>query len=841
MTKIIKKATAVAVALAVCAGTMAMNVPANAAGGSSSTLDWPQFLGAEDLKGVSDAKTPRSLSEMERKWTSVKNESDWDMASMAAPVVLGDAVYYCYRPAKDNYALKLVKVQASDGTVLKESALVANGADNYVPFLGSGGGLVFMATCDSNSANAQLHAFDADTLDLVWSSEPMAGGQVESPICYHDGYVYTATYGAGGGMYCYDVAASGSGVTPTWKMEIADNHATGFLWAGVEFVGDACVFGHSNGTLYAVDYQTGTAIDTYLVPAQFLDTTGAGQNISATPNYYEKNGRLYITVSGQYGGVLGIRMNRDGSFDESDTLVFQGESGLGIKSSAVIYNDRVYVTGSGGGYPDYTSAPFRVLDANTLEQIYSIPDIVTKGTVVLTTAYATADNNQQVYLYLQPYEPGGTSEDWLTYSEQGLYIIKDSAGQTTADYERVDLAGLGVQGQYCATTLVIGPDGSLYVNNDSGNLWCVGNSGGGQIAGQDVYNQIARLPEVGEYAYYSAFELRRIAERYDMLSGTEQAAVTNYSKLTDILSVADMSSARLVEAIDALPDANALTIKDAGQVEYLYQVYCMLTSAGQGAVVNAENLKAAYAEITALRYQSAIDFLIGEIAALPEIADLTLANGSAVPALVARLTSLPEIYVQQVTNAEKLMAAQTRLAEITEQLRQLDELVQDTLTAPITQDSKAAIDAALKLAEGLAAEDLKTITSYEQYLVPAVIDYINLLTNQMYDENRNLIAVTMENKGEISVLLEQIYYYLGFVPETELRYVDGVADLETLEAQVAALDRQSGLSTDTPKPEDTRTEGTTAPATGDRGGSVLLPMLALGAAGVVAGKRKRAK
>lgn len=37
---------------------------------SASTLDWNQFLGNEELKGVSDAKTPRTAEEFKKAWTA---------------------------------------------------------------------------------------------------------------------------------------------------------------------------------------------------------------------------------------------------------------------------------------------------------------------------------------------------------------------------------------------------------------------------------------------------------------------------------------------------------------------------------------------------------------------------------------------------------------------------------------------------------------------------------------------------------------------------------------------------------------------------------------------------
>ncbi len=49
------------------------------------------------------------------------------------------------------------------------------------------------------------------------------------------------------------------------------------------------------------------------------------------------------------------------------------KNGGGIKSSPVIYNGRIYVCG-GGGHGG-SNEPFRVIDANTMTEIYQIPDL----------------------------------------------------------------------------------------------------------------------------------------------------------------------------------------------------------------------------------------------------------------------------------------------------------------------------------------------------------------------------------------------------------------------------------------------------------------------------------
>ena len=67
-----------------------------------------------------------------------------------------------------------------------------------------------------------------------------------------------------------------------------------------------------------------------------------------------------------------------------------------------------------------------------MTEIYQIPDLGSKGTPVLSTAYATAENNYKVYLYVVPYRPDGQYPNRTS----AMYIIQDSIGQTEPIYEK---------------------------------------------------------------------------------------------------------------------------------------------------------------------------------------------------------------------------------------------------------------------------------------------------------------------------------------------------------------------------------------------------------------------
>ena len=96
-----------------------------------------------------------------------------------------------------------------------------------------------------------------------------------------------------------------------------------------------------------------------------------------------------------------------------------------------MYHGRLYI--GGGGYTMGSAEPFHVIDADTMKEIYSVP-ILTKGSAGISTAYATEENGQMVYLYLVPYAPKDE-----TVSQ--MWILTDSQGQTEPEYEIVE--GIG--------------------------------------------------------------------------------------------------------------------------------------------------------------------------------------------------------------------------------------------------------------------------------------------------------------------------------------------------------------------------------------------------------------
>ncbi len=825
-TQTLRKPVATLAAVLLLAGSALTGAAAEAGetpAQAASTLDWNQFLGNEELKGVSDAKTPRTAEEFKKAWISAQHNGNIMFNHISPTVIVGDYVYYNLTDPEETYTAStnrtLVKADAKTGEIVAKSEEFAGGGQ-MLPQIAAGGGKIYVFGVDTGGS--RIYAFDQEDLSLSFKTAVISGSQIESPILYYDGYVYAGVYGGSQSkpaqFACFDATGdSAEELAPVWTYsESVYHNRGGYLWSGPTIVGDAIVFTNTNGYVTSLNRKTGQMIDTYLIPESFQ----GGEQLTTTPYYYEKNQRLYVSTAGTYGGILGIKMNADGSFNEEDVISFlDTETGKAIKSSVVIYNDRLYVIGGGGH--DGSGAPFRVMDANTLEVIYEYEGLNAKGSIVLTTAYATKENKQTVYLYAMAYQnPKHVENNQNVFDKMIVYVFQDYEGLDHAICEEVDLIELGIveptQGQYISQTFSIDQFGNLSMYWDSNYVICIGNKEDTTITGDDVKQQIDRMPDVNEYKYYNNFELRRIRERYDALSEEEKAKVTNLDKLTAMLEASEKLPEErldeLMDAIAALPAGDELTLDNAETVENLYSLYSQMTD--KTLVENGAVLEAAYAKIQQLRGEDAAAKLVADIAALPAADKLTLADEGTVAGLEYRLEALGEDYAAKVTNADVLEAARTRINAIHAALESLDTLLAAKLNGPITLESKALIDEAIQAMEGLDPADIATLTSYEQYFVPATVDYVNLLLDSLFTEDA-LTPVTQDNVATLKDTLAQIETYYAYIPEADQKYVTKADAAAEMQAAIDAFE-QGTDTPDTPETPDT-TQKPDSPDTPDTG------------------------
>lgn len=432
-------------------------------GSSALAADWPQFLGQPDAQGVSDGQSAKTGADLVMRWDK-NTGSTWNDVP-GTPIVVGDYVYYY----SSQY---LRKLELATGKEVATAQIYGSPVNQFFIDIAYGEGKIFVP-CQVNNMDdgtgvdgCFFRVFDAETLKQLYVTESIAKGQMQSPVMYHDGYFVTGTYGRNGVYAAFtakdeDPARSDEVKKAVWISESGSKY--GYSFNGAAFHGEYCYFGWGS-TLYVVNYKTGE---------QRTMDIGEGYVMHSTIVYSREMNRMYVAANHPNGGaaVFSYALGADGMPDTATALEWaSGTEAGGTQSTPVIYNGRLYI--GGGGATMGSREPFHVVDAATMKEIYSVP-VLTKGSAGISTAYATAENGQQVYIYLVPYAPKDetTSQMW---------ILKDSQGQTKADYEVVDNIGTR---QYCSQSVIVAEDGSLIWYNDAGRIYCYENAAAQQESG----------------------------------------------------------------------------------------------------------------------------------------------------------------------------------------------------------------------------------------------------------------------------------------------------------------------------------------------------------------------
>ena len=789
--------------LLACALTISsfVSVTATQTAPAKTTLSWEQFLGNETLRGVSDAKTPTSGDDLKKNWEVdlSTSASDW-AATPGTPIVVGDYVY-CY------IKNQIHKIDSNTGEIVKSAE--APGKSMFFITIAYGDGKIFVPR-ESSDKNYVI-AYDADTLEKLFETEAIPGAQLQSPVIYHDGYIYLGSRAGSPEYVCFstedtDPSTPDEVVEAAWS-QAAPEGSLGFGWIGAAFKGDTCFFADASGTVYSVNAKTGALIDSFKLPNN--------ETVTSTLNYYEKNNRLYISSNGGSAVVRSYEVNKDGSLNQDSMKMYNsGWSGGGTQSSPVIYNDRLYLGGGGGTMG--SAEPFHVVDANTMQEIYTVEGLVTKGSAAITTAYATEENGNQVYAYLVPYAPQGDSSV--------MYILKDKENQTEPDVEIVQNVG---EKQYCSQTMAIDKNGNLVFYNDAKKLYSFGRADEASraVTGEDVEQQINRLPKVDSFEYYNEFEVKRIQERYNNLSDAEQAKVTSIQKLEDILAVSSQDPIeRMEQGIASIPALDEITLDDQSKIQTLYTAYNNFSAEDQAKVSGADKLLAAYTRIAELRDEELVNSLIADIDALPAVEALTKAGDEAsVSGLTARYNELSSALQEKVSNADKLEKAAARIEEITQQLEQVDALIKEKLQGvKLTMDNIGLIDEIDKAAEGLAQSDLETLSSYSGVFQPAKRTAVNLLIQNELMQDGKQITVTADNAAELTAVIEKIEGYYATLNEAQLRRVENYEVVAAVKADLEKLNASSNSSSSQGGSNNSGKLPVTGEAAGVLAGSVVL-------------------
>ncbi|MEG2896737.1 MAG: PQQ-binding-like beta-propeller repeat protein [Eubacterium sp.] len=469
---------------------------------------WPTFRKDNSNMAIVDTTLPITNEPLKEKW----NQSFYKpgvQGTVSEPIVLGENLYVV---AGKN----INRMDKATGEILNQGTLVSS--VGFFSRATYGDGKIFVPV------NAGIiQAFDATTLESLWCTERVKNAQTLCQVTYDNGYLYTGYWQGGsntGKFFAVDTNAQT--VTSTdpkldqpimpKKWESADNG--GFYWSGATVTGNIVVFGGDSGTLYAVNRETGEAIDTYQTKGKIRSCITQ----SAEGNFYFTAGEGDFEGASNDGFIYKVGMDESGHFTEPAEAMLEMPS----TCNPMVYNGRVYVP-MGKTFNATDLSDVSIFNATDLSKLYDVEmPGCSKSSPLLTTAYATPENNQTVYLYL------------TLNNEKGQIVrIEDNETNTTPKMQIVYTPELPDKSpnNNCTGSLVSDAEGTLYYHNDNGHLIA--------LTGTSVSMMMGDVDEDKEITSFDALM-------------TLQASVEKIELLGDQIAIADVDGDKEITSFDAL-------------------------------------------------------------------------------------------------------------------------------------------------------------------------------------------------------------------------------------------------------------------------------------------------
>ncbi len=602
--------------------------------GTAQNVDayWPNFRGNQNNMAITDVLMPIDPAVTGLKWNQ-KLGTGWANAP-SVQIIVDNALIVMVNKG-------IYKLDLQTGEVLAQGEMVAAPNFGYTP-PAYAEGLIF---CPLGSGTIQ--AFDAKTLQSVWIYRDPLKGQSLSPITYSDGYIYTGFWNGESreaNFVCLSVTDEDPSKTDeaklaTWK----HTQLGGFYWAGALVLGDAVIVGTddgANGTsgnskLYSFQKTTGKILSCLILE-------GAGDQRSSIA-YDAQTGRIFFTTKGGY--LCRADVAADGTLSGLKTFNNLAQS----TSTPLVYKGKVYYGTGSGISTTGSSGNVVVADAESLEMLYAVG---LKGypqcSLLMTTGYEASTG----YLYL-----------YSTYNNQpgGISMIKIDPNDTTGEKaELVELYDAEGFAQYCITSPICGPDGTIYYKNDSGNVLA--------ISAPQENAVMTLIDAIGTVTLDSEAKIAAARAAYDALTEEQKANVSNYATLTkaeETLAALKQEAAdkTAVQEAEALIEAiGTVTLDSEAKITAARAAYDALTDGLKAQVSNYAALTEAEKTLTALKQEAADQAAAKEVEALIQaIGKVTKDSEKAIAAARTAYDALTEAQKKLVANYETLTAAEAAL------------------------------------------------------------------------------------------------------------------------------------------------------------------------------------
>ncbi|MDE7435878.1 MAG: cadherin-like beta sandwich domain-containing protein [Lachnospiraceae bacterium] len=416
---------------------------------------WSNFRGNDANNAVTSAPVPVNADEATLYWAT-KYGNGWSSGAPSSAIIVNGYLYFTSNKS-------IVKMDTVTGEIVASGDMKTTSAFNITPPTYAEG-IIFVAL-----ANGIVQAFDAETLESLWFYQDALGGQPNSPITYHNGYVYTGFWNSEIKDANY-VCLSIEDEDPSDTLEQKDNIWTytqtgGFYWAGCYVCDEYLLVGTDDGQS-GYTSQTSNLLSINPTTGQLISSVeGLNADIRSSISYDEETRAFYFTTKG--GSFYQVRVDSNGMIQE-DSLREIHLDGMST-STPVVHNGRAYIGVAGTSqFAQYSGHNITVIDLDRFEIAYTCP---TQGypqtSGLLTTAYEAQTGYVYVY-FIDNYTPGK------------IRVIRDCPGQTimnedeSLSYAPVLFTPSGAQAQYAICSPIADEYGTLYFKNDSAHMMALG-------------------------------------------------------------------------------------------------------------------------------------------------------------------------------------------------------------------------------------------------------------------------------------------------------------------------------------------------------------------------------